>query len=74
MLTKYKLTVKRQWVGEKSDLSTLLGNIQTKMSTYRMSAYEPPKELSLENVDKLWGELLKAERDGSTRINQKLRE
>ena len=70
----YKRSQKRKWVAEKSDLAALLGNIKTKMSTYRLRAYEPPDNLKLEVLDKEWQVLLKAERDRSQIINETIRE
>ena len=70
----YKRSQKRRWVAEKSDLAALLGNIKTKMSTYRLRAYEPPESLRLEVLDKEWQVLLKAERDRSQIINETIRE
>lgn len=43
----YKKTLKRQWVGQKADLTGLLGNIATKLKTYEMRPYVPPPELGL---------------------------
>lgn len=70
----YKRSQKRKWVAEKSDLAALLGNIKTKMSTYRLRAYEPPNDLKLEVLDQDWTVLLKAERDRSQVINETIRE
>ncbi len=70
----YKKTEKREWVAEKSDLVGLLGNIRTKLSTYRLKPYEPPPELSLENLDHEWSVLMKAERVRSQLINETIRE
>lgn len=70
----YKRSQKRKWVAEKSDLAALLGNIKTKMSTYRLRAYEPPDDLKLEVLDTEWGVLLEAERDRSQIINETIRE
>ena len=70
----YKRSQKRKWVAEKSDLAALLGNIKTKMSTYRLRAYEPPDDLKLEVLDKEWATLLRAERDRSQVINETIRE
>jgi len=70
----YKRSQKRKWVAEKSDLTALLGNIKTKMSTYRLRAYEPPEDLKLEVLDNEWQILLKAERDRSQIINETIRE
>ena len=70
----YKRKEKRKWVAEKSELAALLGNIKTKMSTYRLRPYEPPDDLKLEVLDQEWGDLLKAERDRSQVINETIRE
>jgi hypothetical protein len=72
--SKYKRSKKREWVAEKSDLVGLLGNIKTKMSTYRLRPYEPPLELSLEVLDARWTWLMKAERERSQIINETIRE
>ena len=70
----YKKSDKRAWVGEKSDLTALLGNIRTKMGTYRLRPWEPPHELSLEVLDQEWHTLLSAEREHCRIINQTIRE
>ena len=70
----YKKEQKREWVGEKSDLAALLGNIKTKMGTYRLCPYEPPAELRLEALEKEWAMLMAAERKRSQVINEKIRE
>jgi hypothetical protein len=70
----YKKGKKRAWVAEKSDLATLLGNIKTKMSTYRLRPYEPPAGLRLEVLDRQWAALSKAERQRSQIINEAIRE
>ena len=70
----YKTSQKRRWVAEKSDLAALLGNIKTKMSTYRLRAYEPQDDLKLKVLDNEWDILLKAERDRSQIINETIRE
>ncbi|KAF1957587.1 alpha-actinin-2 [Byssothecium circinans] len=72
--TEYKRKNKRAWVAEKSDLVGLLGNIKTKLSTYRLRPYEPPAELSLEALDTAWAGLMKAERDRSQIINETIRD
>jgi hypothetical protein len=43
----YKQTTKRAWVTEKQDLATLLGNVQTKLKTYKLRPYLPPPGLAL---------------------------
>ncbi|KAK2761144.1 hypothetical protein FQN54_001665 [Arachnomyces sp. PD_36] len=70
----YKKNQKRKWVAEKSDLAALLGNIKTKLSTYRLRAYEPPPELRLEVLDDEWAGLTKDERDRSQLINETIRD
>ena len=67
--TAYKRARKREWIGEKSDLATLLGNIKTKMGTYRLRAYEPPADCTLEALEAEWARLLAAERRRSQVIN-----
>jgi hypothetical protein len=70
----YKRGKKREWVAEKSDLAALLGNIKTKMSTYRLRAYEPPPELSLAVMDQEWANLMKLEMARGQLINETIRE
>jgi len=72
--TMYKHREKRTWVAEKSDLAGLLGNIKTKLSTYRLRPYEPPPELSLEALDDAWNGLMAAERTRSQVINNTIRD
>lgn len=70
----WKKSGKRKWVAEKSDLAALLGNIKTKMSTYRLRPYEPPPELKLEVLDHEWAVLMTGERKRSQIINETIRE
>jgi hypothetical protein len=72
--TEYKKRQKRTWVAEKSELVNLLGNIKTKLGTYRLAPYDPPPELSLEALDKAWAGLMTAERHRSQIINETIRE
>jgi len=72
--TAYKLKEKRAWVAEKSDLTGLLGNIKTKLSTYRLNPYNPPEELRLETLDRSWTILVSAERSRSQIINNTIRD
>jgi hypothetical protein len=44
----YKTSLKRTWVAEKRAVSTLLGNIQTKLRTYDLKPYHPPPGLTLQ--------------------------
>ncbi|OIW34062.1 hypothetical protein CONLIGDRAFT_659767 [Coniochaeta ligniaria NRRL 30616] len=70
----YKRGKKRDWVAEKSDLATLLGNIKTKLGTYRLRPYEPPAELRLEVMDQAWADMAKAEMTRGQLINETIRD
>jgi Ca2+-binding EF-hand superfamily protein len=70
----YKKSQKRTWGAEKSDLAALLGNIKTKLSTYRLRAYEPPPELRLEVLDQQWAALTQEEHVRSRLINETIRD
>ncbi|OQO04701.1 hypothetical protein B0A48_09624 [Cryoendolithus antarcticus] len=71
---KYKSKDKRTWVGEKSDVAGMLGNIKTKLNTYHLNPYEPPEELRLEALDQSWNGLMTAERERSRIINNTIRD
>ena len=73
-ITQYKRSSKRSWVSEKAELVSLLGNIKTKLATYRLKDYDPPDHLTLEVLEKEWNSLLVAEKKRSTLINEKIRE
>ncbi|RMZ91249.1 hypothetical protein DV736_g1547, partial [Chaetothyriales sp. CBS 134916] len=73
-LSSYKRKQKRTWVAEKSDLSALLGNIKTKLSTYRLRPYVPPTELRIEVLDQEWAALTTDEQSRSRLINEKIRD
>jgi len=70
----YRRGQKRKWVAERSDLVNLLGNIKTKLNTYRLRPYEPPIHLSLETLDKEWAILNRAEQERSKVINETIRD
>ncbi|KAL8381697.1 hypothetical protein RB595_005807 [Gaeumannomyces hyphopodioides] len=70
----YKRGKKREWVAEKSELATLLGNIKTKLGTYRLRPYVPPPELRLEVMDVEWSNLSKAEMTRGQVINENIRD
>jgi len=72
--SRYKQKSKRAWVAEKSDLAGLLGNIKTKLATYRLLPYEPPPELSVESLEKAWVGLVDAEHRRSQIINNTIRD
>lgn len=65
----YQITMKRKWLREKSELKILLGNINTKLSTYDMQPYIPPMDLSPKFVDSLWLSLTDVEKEAFRRIN-----
>ncbi|CZT06072.1 related to alpha-actinin [Rhynchosporium graminicola] len=70
----YKRGKKREWVAEKSDLAALLGNIKTKMSTYRLRPYDPPAELRLSVLDEEWASLMRSEMARGQLINETIRD
>ncbi|CAG8552262.1 1003_t:CDS:2, partial [Scutellospora calospora] len=72
--TQYKSSEKRAWVSEKSDIDTLLGNIQTKLKTYDLQPYHPPAGLTLNDLDKAWQSLIDAEAKRYKTINDKIRD
>ncbi|KAL1923793.1 uncharacterized protein VTP21DRAFT_8773 [Calcarisporiella thermophila] len=72
--TQYKTRTKREWVAEKRDLDTLLGNIQTKLKTYDLTPYHPPPGLTLQDLDMVWNGLLQAEAERHRAINGKIRD
>lgn len=74
LFSLYKRNQKRQWVAEKSDLTALLGNIKTKLSTYRLRAYDPPDDLRLEVCDQEWECLTHSEHERSQQINEAIRD
>jgi Ca2+-binding EF-hand superfamily protein len=74
VLTNYKRNSKRTWVAEKTELVSLLGNIKTKLSTYRLNPYEPPGDLSLEALERAWVALMADERKQSQLINETIRD
>jgi hypothetical protein len=51
---QHKSTTKRQWVTEKRELESLLGNIQTKLKTYGLAAYQVPEGLAPQDVEDFW--------------------
>ncbi len=70
----YKKSQKRKWVAEKTDLVNLLGNVKTKLNTYRLRPYEPPAELSLEALEQTWVTLMRAEQGRSKIVNEMIRD
>ncbi|KAG2112287.1 uncharacterized protein F5147DRAFT_684507 [Suillus discolor] len=72
--TTYKHTTKRTWVIERQDVTTLLGNIQTKLRTYGLREYIPPLGLALSDLDDAWNDLLQSEAKRSRLINAQIRQ
>jgi hypothetical protein len=69
---EYKLHDKRKYISEKTDLESLLGNIQTKVKTYGLKGYVPPRGLALSDLDSAWRTLGRAEAQRSKAINMKI--
>ena len=74
LFSLYRQRKKREWVAEKSELAGLLGNVKTKLSTYRLRPYQPPRDLTLEALDTAWNGLMDAERERSQVINNTIRD
>ncbi|CCJ28921.1 unnamed protein product [Pneumocystis jirovecii] len=70
----YKKTLKRDWVKEKLFLESLMHDIQTKLKSYCLKNYIPPKGLELNDLDITWKGLIKAEVKKSRQINEKIRD
>lgn len=68
----YKRSEKRRYVAEKTELESLLGNIQTKVKTYGLRTYTPSTGLQLSDLDAAWRVLGKAEAQRSKTINAKI--
>ncbi|QSL66599.1 hypothetical protein MERGE_000981 [Pneumocystis wakefieldiae] len=71
---EYKKTLKRDWVKQKHDLESLIHDIQTKLRTYCLKSYIPPKGLELNDLNVIWKELIRAEVQRSKQINDKIKD
>jgi hypothetical protein len=71
---EYKKTTKRAWVRERQELAALYSNIQTKLRTYALRAWEPRNGLRLEDLERQWKILLVDEGTRSRAINARIRE
>jgi hypothetical protein len=70
---QYKKTRKREWITEKAEIATLLGNIRTKLATYGLKEYTPPPGLTLGDLENAWRGLMQAEGKRSVDINNNMR-
>ena len=71
---RYKNSTKRTWVAEKRELDTLLGNIQTKLATYNLPSYSPPKGCLPADLERVWSNHVKTEADRKMKISVYIRE
>lgn len=71
---KYKHSTKRSWVTERQDITTLFGNIQTKLRTYGLREYVPSQGLAPSDIDHAWNDLLRSEANWSRSINAQIRQ
>ncbi|KAK9449246.1 calponin homology domain-containing protein [Limtongia smithiae] len=71
---EYKSRTKRTWIAEKTEITSMLGNIRTKLSTYGLKEYDPPAGLKLSDLDATWKVLLSAEALRSKKINETIRD
>ncbi|KAK6353581.1 hypothetical protein TWF696_005543 [Orbilia brochopaga] len=72
-LNNFKRASKRSWVSEKAELVSLLGNIKTKLATYKLKDYNPPPHLTLVILEKEWNLMLVGEKQRSAQINEQIR-
>jgi hypothetical protein len=70
----YKAGLKRAWVRERTDLGTLLSNIQTKLKTYHLREWVPAEGLRQSDLDSSWMTLSNVEALRSRRINAEIRD
>ncbi|KAJ3332002.1 hypothetical protein HDU76_001618, partial [Blyttiomyces sp. JEL0837] len=70
----YKNTTKRQWIVEKRELESLLGNILTKLRTYNLRPYSPPAGLSPSDLAATWERLLQVEAARKRSLSNAVRE
>lgn len=70
----YKHSTKRSWVTERQDITTLFGNIQTKLRTYGLREYVPSQGLAPSDIDHAWNDLLRSEASRSRSINAQIRQ
>lgn len=73
-MSRFKRSKKRDWVAEKSEIGALLGNIKTKLSTYKLRPYHPPPDLKYEVLDEEWAGLTHDEQQRSKLINETIRD
>lgn len=59
---------------ERQDVTTLFGNVQTKLRTYGLREYVPSKGLALSDLDDAWHDLLVSEAKRSRAINAQIRQ
>ncbi|KAI5980717.1 calponin homology domain-containing protein [Pisolithus albus] len=71
---RYKHSTKRNWVTERQDITTLFGNIQTKLRTYGLREYVPSQGLAPSDIDHAWNDLLRSEANRSRSINAQIRQ
>jgi ABC-type transporter Mla subunit MlaD len=69
----YKAGLKRAWVRERTDLGTLLSNIQTKLKTYHLREWLPTEGLRQADLDSSWIALAQVEALRSRKINAEIR-
>ncbi|KAK9479128.1 calponin homology domain-containing protein [Lipomyces japonicus] len=71
---RYKTNLKREWIAEKAEITSMLGNIRTKLATYGLKEYIPANGLTVADLELAWKELLKAEATRSKQINESIRD
>ncbi|KAI9209821.1 calponin domain-containing protein [Polychytrium aggregatum] len=70
----YKVSLKREWIVEKSFLDSLFGNIQTKLKTYNIKPYTPPAGLLVQDLDSYWEQHIAIEAQRKRTLNAFIKE
>ncbi|RKP02066.1 hypothetical protein CXG81DRAFT_25295 [Caulochytrium protostelioides] len=70
----YKTSTKRGWVAEKRALETLYSNIQTKLQTYKMRAYEAPAGRTPADLQQAWDAHVAVEAERKKRLTSTIRQ
>lgn len=69
----YKSGTKRSWRLERNALQALLGNIKTKLKTYRIKEWSPAFGLGQQDLDEAWKVHTSKETDRARNINNEIR-
>ncbi|KAJ3215408.1 hypothetical protein HDU67_000453 [Dinochytrium kinnereticum] len=71
---KFKVSTKREWIVEKQEIDSLLGNILTKLKTYKLAPYVPPNGLKPQDIEATWEGFLQSEINRKKSLSAYIRE